>query len=528
MRRYLIQFLAILGCVAVLPVHPLVAAEVTPLLLRYTFAPGQTNAYSVQIESQGEAGREALAGTFLVSSRAVGSNFIGLTLRGQLHPKNLGGMTPMMGYRPGSAMPLSAYTYGYASLERELVIDAQGKIVRLAGDMALPIPLGQLAASLVQPLPAEATTGWENEEDVFVLDEPLLQGPAPAFLNQSGGFGGYGYPASYPGRSAQGVLAAQQKTKIKVTEVTPATVTLQKTLSLDSRMLTGSEPRVSATGEGRIEFDRALGLPKRVELECKTLAVTDNLSRRSVITVRWQLLEGAEREKAIAPPPPPPPDTEFTPAELTKLQQDLQSDDLATRQAAARSLSGSRMTSRMVGTRNVSTDRLGSPTPELLALMVSLTTDKDDTVRQAALTVLANHGTKEQVPQLIKALNDPDAGVRTTVARGLGRIKDPRAIEPLANLLATGQSDQTYYRQNRESAAAEALVNIGAPAEPTLLALLKEKNLDTRCQACNMLKQIGTQKSLNPLKDLTLNPSKELSEAAAEACRAIQAREPNS
>ena len=324
------------------------------------------------------------------------------------------------------------------------------------------------------------------------------------------------------------MLAAQQKTKIKVTEVTPATVTLQKTLSLDSRMLTGSEPRVSATGEGRIEFDRALGLPKRVELECKTLAVTDNLSRRSVITVRWQLLEGAEREKAIAPPPPPPPDTEFTPAELTKLQQDLQSDDLATRQAAARSLSGSRMTSRMVGTRNVSTDRLGSPTPELLALMVSLTTDKDDTVRQAALTVLANHGTKEQVPQLIKALNDPDAGVRTTVARGLGRIKDPRAIEPLANLLATGQSDQTYYRQNRESAAAEALVNIGAPAEPTLLALLKEKNLDTRCQACNMLKQIGTRKSLNPLKDLTLNPSKELSEAAAEACRAIQAREPNS
>ena len=63
-------------------------------------------------------------------------------------------------------------------------------------------------------------------------------------------------------------------------------------------MLTGSEPRVSATGEGRIEFDRALGMPKRVELECKTVAVTENLSRRSVITLRWQLLEGAEREKA--------------------------------------------------------------------------------------------------------------------------------------------------------------------------------------------------------------------------------------
>jgi HEAT repeat protein len=290
-------------------------------------------------------------------------------------------------------------------------------------------------------------------------------------------------------------------------------------------MLAGSEPRVSATGEGRIEFDRALGLPKLVELECKTLAVTENVSRRSVITVRWQLLAGAERDKALAPPPPPAPEKEFTPEELAKLQQDLKSDEPGTRQAAARSLSGSRMTGRLSGARNMSTDRLGTPTPELLALMASLASDKDETVRQAALAILANHGTKEQVPLLIKALNEPDAGTRTTVVRGLGRIKDPRAIEPLAHLLAAGQGDQPYYRPNHESAAAEALVNIGAPAEPAVLGLLKEKNLETRCQACNLLKQIGTRKSLGPLKDLTLNPLKELSEAAAEACRSIQARE---
>jgi hypothetical protein len=509
MRRYWVHSLSILASAALLPASPLLAAEVTPVLLRYTFALGQTNAYTVQIESQGESGREAIAGTFVVSSRAVGTNFIGLSLRGQLHPKSLGGMPPMMGYRPGSVMPLSSYAFGYTGQERELVIDEQGRIVRQAGDLALPIPLGQLAASLVQPFPAEATTGWENEQDVCVLDEPLLQGPAPAFLNPPGGFGYGGY---YPGRSPQGVLAARQKTTIKVTEVTPATVMLQKTLSLDTRMLTGSEPRVSATGEGRIEFDRALGLPKRVELECKTLAVTENLSRRSVLTLRWQLLEGAEREKAIAPPPPPAPETKFTPEELAKLEEQLKSDDLASRQSAARDLSG---------------NRLGSPTPELLALMTSLVYDRDDTMRHAALTVLANHGGKEQVPLLIKALNDPDATMRATIAKGLGRIKDPRAIEPLASLLAAAPSDQPYYRPNRDSAVADALVHIGTAAEPAVLALLKEKNIETRCQACNLLKQIGTRKSLGPLKDLTLNPSKELSEAAAEACRAIQSRETN-
>ena len=490
---------------------PLAAAEVTPVLLRYAFVPGQTNAYTLQIEAQGETGREAIAGTFVVTSRAVGTNLTSLTLRGQMHPKFQPGMQPpMMGYRPGYAMPLSSYTYGPQFDNRELVIDERGEVVRQAGDLALPIPLGQLLTSLVQPLPAEATTGWETEKDAFVLDEPLLQGPATAFLNPQGG---PGYGGFYPGRPPQGVLAVRQKTRIKVKEVTPASVTLQKTLSLDSALLTGSEPRVSAAGEGQIVLDRNNGLPKLVELECKSVAVTENVSRRSMVTLRWQLLEGAERDKAIAPPPPPPSaEAKFTPEELARLEERLNSSDLAERQAAARELSGG---------------RLGTPSAVLLARMASLASDPDETVRHAALTVLASHGTKEHAPLLIKALNDPDAGMRVTIAKGLGRLKDPRAIEPLANLLASGQSDQPYYRPTHESAAAEALVRTGAAAESAVLALLKEKNIETRCQACNILKQIGTKKSLGPLKDLTLNPSKELSEAAAEACRSIQAREGN-
>lgn len=343
-----------------------------------------------------------------------------------------------------------------------------------------------------------------------MLDEPLLQGPGTAFLNPPGG---YAYPSYYPGRLPQGALAVRQKIKIKVAEVTPATVTLQKTLSLDSRMLTGSEPRVSAAGEGRIVWDRSAGMPKLVELDCKSVIVTENLSRRSGLSLRWQLLEGAERDKAIAPPAPTPgPETKFTAEELTKLEQQLNSSDQYGRQAAARQLSSG---------------RLAAPSAALLSKMASLAGDTDDTVRRAALTVLANHGTKEQLPLLIKGLNEPDASTRATVAKGLGRLKDPRAIEPLANLLATGQSDPNYYRPARDNAASEALIRIGGAAEPAVLALLKEKNLETRIQACNILKQIGTKKSLGPLKDTTLNPSKEVSEAAAEACRSIQARETN-
>jgi hypothetical protein len=511
MRRLPFYVLATCFAAALLDAQALVAAEVAPVSLRYTIAPGQTNAYNVQIEAQGEAGREAITGTIVVASRAVGSNYLGLTLRGQLRPKSLGGMQPMMGYRPGSPMPLSSYAYGFQPQDKELVIDDRGRIVREAGDQALPIPLGQLAVSLLQPFPTEATAGWETAEEVFVLDEPLLQGPAPAFLSQQGGmyYGGY-----YPGRGAQGVLAAQLKTHAKVTAVTPETITLQKTLSLDSRMLTGSEPRISASGEGRIEFDRALGLPKQIELDCKTLVVTENLSRRSLVSLRWQLLEGAEREKAIAPPPPQPlplaQQAPLAPEEVSKLLQQLKSDDLGPRHIAAHKLSNS---------------RVEPVTPELVAQMTTLASDSDESVRRSAVTFLANNGSKEQVPLLIKSLHDSDSSVRTAVAKGLGRIKDTRAVEPLVNMLASGQGDQPYYRSSRESAVAEALVRIGPAAETPVLALLKEKNIDTRIQACGILKQIGTRKALAPLKDLTTNPVKELSEAAAEACRAIQSRE---
>jgi HEAT repeat protein len=197
--------------------------------------------------------------------------------------------------------------------------------------------------------------------------------------------------------------------------------------------------------------------------------------------------------------------------DVTKLIADLESDNQSARQNAARELT---MSGRTV-----------KPTPELLALAIKLSGDRDDTVRHAGQTLLANYGTREHVPLLLRALKEAnDASMRMTLAKGLGRLEDPRAAEPLAELIATGQSDQTPFFR-RDTPVAEALIKIGPPAEGAVLALLKEKHTDTRIIACNVLKQIGTKKSLSALKELTGNPVKELSEAAAEAARSIQGRE---
>ena len=88
-----------------------------------------------------------------------------------------------------------------------------------------------------------------------------------------------------------------------------------------------------------------------------------------------------------------------------------------------------------------------------------------------------------------------------------------------------GPTEQLQYNSSRNTDAADALGRIGPAAETAVLGLLKERSNATRWQACGILKRIGTSKSLPALKDLSLASSKELSEAASEAYRAIEARE---
>ena len=216
------------------------AAETSaPLKLRYALPPDKTNAYNFTITQQGESGRETMTGTMLVSVRKEGG-YMAISVKGQLRPKMTPGSPPMMmGYRPDGPVSLNTYLgYGYGpySEAREMVIDETGRILRLSGDSALPVPLGSLLTSFLIRVPVEPTAAWEKEEDVFLLDEPLLAGPVIASQQSS-------RPMSYyPGRPAQATTAARQKHSVKVTESTAETVTLQEETALESLLHTGNEP----------------------------------------------------------------------------------------------------------------------------------------------------------------------------------------------------------------------------------------------------------------------------------------------
>jgi hypothetical protein len=472
--------------------------------LHYKFAPEVTNAYQLEIESQGEAGREMIAGVYTIGARAMPGNLTELTFHGRLMQKPIPGRPMMMAFRgPGYAPTLSSYAMQPFNEGMELVIDEHGRVMRQAGDSALPVPLGQLMTSLIRQFPHNTSNEWSSDHTVNVADEPLSQGPAANFARSP-------YAPYYPGQSGLGILSATIKNELSATATNEDSAVIHRTFTLESWMSNDHEPRVRAEGDETTVFDQKAGLPRTVELQCKASVATEDVSRRSVLKLRWRLLEGAEREAALKPPEPLS-EIEVAPDDLTKLREKLNSEKAYERQEAARRLSSSKMT---------------SVSPELLSLMVKLTNDGDEMVQNSALTFVADHATEEQAMLLIKSLmSATDQNVRSAVIKSLGRLKDKRAAQPLADAVAMGPTEQLQYNSSRNTEAVEALESIGPEAETAVLGLLKERNNATRWQACQILKHIGSGKSVPALKELIMVPSKELSEAAADACRSIEARD---
>jgi len=220
-----------------------------------------------------------------------------------------------------------------------------------------------------------------------------------------------------------------------------------------------------------------------------------------------RLLHGEELAAAAAAPPSmfptPAPLVKLAANELPKLAADLKSADLATRHAAAARLSRA---------------DLESPSTELVQLVASLCSDTDQGIRQSVAMFLKTYATTNEVPLLLKLLKDSDWSARQNAIKALCRLRDERAIEPLTDEVARGPSGV-------EQDACTALVSIGAPAEPAVLELFKERSTETRRQACRILQQIGTSKSLEPLQSLVGDPDQSLSQMAGEAIRAIKQRE---
>jgi HEAT repeat protein len=181
------------------------------------------------------------------------------------------------------------------------------------------------------------------------------------------------------------------------------------------------------------------------------------------------------------------------------------------------------LTSDDEGVRKRALDRLSRSAPdpshhdEVIKSIKPLMVDPQTAVRQSAVRAMAAWANPEDIPALIVALDDQDRGVRRAAIQFFGRIKDERAVEPLARQLA----DPDAFVHND---AMRALRQIGAIAEVEVVKYLNSADIPTRERACQVLQTIGTQQSVRALTQAASGRSP-AARSAQSALKAITARQ---
>ena len=153
---------------------------------------------------------------------------------------------------------------------------------------------------------------------------------------------------------------------------------------------------------------------------------------------------------------------------------------------------------------------------EVLKAVEPLLKDKDQFRRKQAVDTLATWAKPETVPLLIAVLDESALLVKLAAIDALGKLKDARAAEPLAKLVA---------EPGPRVQAISALRSMGTVAEKAVAGLLVHTESDVRREACGLLQEIGTAASLPALQTAANDPDKAVGSAAKSAVEAIQKRE---
>jgi predicted Zn finger-like uncharacterized protein len=187
-------------------------------------------------------------------------------------------------------------------------------------------------------------------------------------------------------------------------------------------------------------------------------------------------------------------------AELKQALADLKSDNLFTRRGAADRLANAEP---------------GGPRGEVAKALEALLNDPDVFARQAGVKALEVWGGKDNVPALLKLVGHTDPFTRWAVIDALGKFKDARAAEPVAERLVDF-GDRGH--------AAQTLRAIGPAAEKAVGKHLTSGDLFLRRDACLILKDIGTKESVPVLEVASKDSNPFVSGAAQEALKAIAER----
>ena len=147
---------------------------------------------------------------------------------------------------------------------------------------------------------------------------------------------------------------------------------------------------------------------------------------------------------------------------------------------------------------------------EVVQAVLPLLEDDDGWLVGDAIKVLVIWNSPEVVPAIISRTTDNRFGVRHEAIKALGKIKDPRGVEPVVQRL-----------QEDGGPAKDALKEMGAMAEPALIERLTNPDPGIRRDVCDILKDIGGKETLKAMQALPADPDIGVRRAANNAASNI-------
>ena len=473
---------------ALLPLHALRAADTAePVALRHRFEAGTTNAFKIELEIKTDGSASKLQGTLLAVTTAAEAEVATVSLRVSLRPSaGEQGIAPS--YSPGwNPFEFRTTLYG-PQVGCQVEVDSRGRILRELGELSLPPPFNEMYRFVFARFPETPTTEWEVETGQTL--------PADNWAGRR--LSPYYGPAG-PGNRAPAKMAASRREKYQLVSVDDGLARCRYELTMESYARVENGPRWQITATGEMQFQPESGSLQGLEMRCTSAWSTETLVRGAPMVLRCQRVPVQQLETLLAAAAPKPPET-LSETDVRRLLAELDSGDSERSFKAANTLM----------TANVS-----SVSSDLLALLAERIGTTENHAQSAIVRLFTLYATPQHVPRLLGLLKTSDIPARTEAIQALGRLKEKRASEPLAEMVARG-SDY--------GSAEEALKQIGPPAEEAVLRLLQEKHLDTRRRACEILQRIGTRRSLEPLREVVLASDETLGNAARQAVQEIQAR----
>jgi transcription initiation factor TFIIIB Brf1 subunit/transcription initiation factor TFIIB len=139
----------------------------------------------------------------------------------------------------------------------------------------------------------------------------------------------------------------------------------------------------------------------------------------------------------------------------------------------------------------------------------------DDSTKHRFLQIMKTWATRDDTAILIPYLNDPHPYTRSITLVALGETGDPRAVDAVVRNLVT-LKDEWH--------ATDAQRKNGPPAELHVLKLLNDPQPKLRGIALNLLKDVGTPRSIPALQALATNGPVEVRGQAEGTIKIIQSK----